>query len=329
RIIRDGMGKVTGIVEDKHASPEEKKMFKELNGGVYVMESDILGHLGKISRNKASGEYYLTDIIGIVSGAGRRLDAYQCSSEEIRGVNSREELYEISTILKRRVIAGWMRQGVTFIDPETTYVHVSAKIGKDTVIYPNTYIEGCTVIGRQCTVFPGSRIIDSILGNSVIIKDNSLIEKSMIKDGASIGPCAHLRPDSIIGPNARIGNFVEVKKSRIGAGTKAGHLTYLGDADIGPEVNIGAGTITCNYDGKNKFKTVIEAGVFIGSDSQLVAPVTIHKGAYVAAGSTVTMDVPSRSLAISRGRQKNLEDWTIKRKGIKSKESGNGSKKKG
>lgn len=330
RIKRDGNGKVTGIVEDKHASPVEKKMFKELNGGVYVMESETLGNLGKIKKNSSSGEYYLTDIIGIMSEAGKRLDAYQCPSEEIRGVNSRQELYEISAILKRRVISGWMQKGVTFIDPETTQVHVSAKIGRDTVIYPNTYIEGRTSIGQNCTIYPGSRICDSVLGNGVVIKDNTLIEKSRVRDGASVGPCAHLRPDSVIGRNARIGNFVEVKKSNIGAGTKAGHLSYLGDAEIGPGVNIGAGTITCNYDGKNKFKTYIKSGVFIGSDSQLVAPVTINKDAYVAAGSTITRDVPAGALAIGRGRQKNLEDWTKRQKGVKSKESGvKGETKKG
>ncbi len=321
RIIRDGSGNVTGIVEDKHASSIEKKMFNELNGGVYVMESETLGSLGKINRNSSSGEYYLTDIIGIVYKAGKRLDAYQCPSEEIRGVNSREELYEISAILKRRVISGWMQKGVTFIDPETTHVHVSATIGRDTVIYPNTYIEGRTSIGQNCIIYPGSRICDSVLGKRVVIKDNTLIEKSRVRDGASIGPCAHLRPDSVIGRNAKIGNFVEVKKSNIGAGTKAGHLTYLGDAEIGPGVNIGAGTITCNYDGKNKHKTFIKSGVFIGSDSQLVAPVTIDKDAYVAAGSTITMDVPSGALAISRGSQKNLEGWTKRREGVKSKES--------
>ncbi len=330
RIMRDGGGKVTGIVEDKHASSVERKKLKELNGGVYVMESEVLSHLGKIKKNSSSGEYYLTDIIGIISKAGKRLDAYQCPSEEIRGVNSREELYEISTILKRRVISGWMKKGVTFIGPETTQVHVSAVIGRDTVIYPNTYIEGRTSIGSSCTIYPGSRICDSSLGNRVVIKDNTLIEKSRIHDGACVGPCAHLRPDSVIGRNAKIGNFVEVKKSNIGAGTKAGHLTYLGDAEIGPGVNIGAGTITCNYDGKNKFKTFIKSGVFIGSDTQLVAPVKIGKDAYIAAGSTITRDVPSGALAISRGRQKNLEDWTKRQKGVKSKESGaKGERKKG
>ncbi|MBI5665046.1 MAG: bifunctional UDP-N-acetylglucosamine diphosphorylase/glucosamine-1-phosphate N-acetyltransferase GlmU [Nitrospirae bacterium] len=328
RIIRDGMGKVTGIVEDKHASPDERKMFNELNGGVYVMESETIGHLDKIKKNSLSGEYYLTDIIGIISRAGKRLDAYQCPSEEIRGVNSREELYEISTILKRRVISGWMKKGVTFIDPETAQVHVSASIGRDTIIYPNTYIEGRTSIGPNCTIYPGARIYDSVLGKGVTIKDNTLIEKSRVRDGASVGPCAHLRPDSIIGRNAKIGNFVEVKKSHIGAGTKAGHLTYLGDAEIGPGVNIGAGTITCNYDGKNKFKTYIKSGVFIGSDSQLVAPVTIEKNAYVAAGSTITRDVPSGALAIGRGRQKNLEGWTKREKGANSKESGISNNKK-
>ncbi len=323
RIIRNSKGMVTGIIEDKHTTADEKKRFKELNGGVYVMERGVLDYLKKIKKNSASGEYYLTDIIGLVSRAGRKLDAYTCASEEIRGVNSREELYEISNILKRRTIAGWMKKGVTFVDPDTTLVHVSASIGKDTVIYPNTYIEGRTTIGQNCVIYPGARICDSILGNRVVIKDNTLIENSRIADGASIGPCAHLRPESVIGREAKIGNFVEVKKSTLGNGSKASHLTYLGDAEIGPGVNIGAGTITCNYDGKHKHKTIIESGVFIGSDSQLIAPVTIGRDAYVAAGATITKNVPSCSLAISRAKQEILPNWTRKKINSTGKKSGN------
>ncbi len=325
RVFRDEKGRVTGIVEDKHASPDEKIRFTELNGGVYVMETEILEHLDKIKKNSSSGEYYLTDIVDIVAKSGRNLNAYNCPQEEIRGVNSRRELHEINDILKRRVVMQWMDKGVTFIDPATSNVHASVSIGRDTVIYPNTYLEGKTRIGRDCTIYPGSRVCDSILGDGVIIKDNTLIEESRIRKGASVGPFAHLRPGSDIGSNAKIGNFVEVKKSNIGEGTKASHLSYIGDADVGRNVNIGAGTITCNYDGKNKFRTKIEAGVFIGSDSQLVAPVTIGRDAYVAAGATITKDVPSGGLAISRAKQRNIENWgagqaiTKKAKGRKKK----------
>ncbi len=218
-------------------------------------------------------------------------------------------MYQVAEILKRRVISKWMEKGVTFIDPETSVVHASVSIGRDSIIYPNTYLEGTTSIGKNCVIYPGARIVDSKLGEGVVVKDNTLIEESRIGSGTSVGPFAHLRPMSLIGRNVKIGNFVEVKKSTLADGTKASHLTYLGDADVGKNVNIGAGTITCNYDGKNKFKTEIEADVFIGSDSQLVAPVKIGKGAYVAAGATVTRNVPPEALAISRTRQENLIDW--------------------
>ena len=313
RVLRDEKGKVRGIVEDKHATSEEKKKNKELNSGVYILETAALDYLDGIKKNRASGEYYLTDIIGIVSKEGKRLNAYICPAEDIRGVNNRGELYEVSDIIRRRIIAKLMDRGVTFIDPNTSFVHPSVSVGKDTVIYPNTYIEGDTKIGDNCTIFPGSRIYRSILGSGVIIKDNTVVEESKIGNGSVIGPFAHLRPHSIIGRNVKIGNFVETKKSSIGDGTKASHLTYLGDAVIGRNVNIGAGTITCNYDGKNKFNTVIEQDVFVGSDSQLVAPVKIGKGAYVAAGATVTKDVPAGSLAISRAKQQNLIGWVKKR----------------
>lgn len=312
RVFRDEKGRVTGIVEDKHAAREEKKKFTELNGGVYVMEAEILNHLGRIKKNRASGEYYLTDIVDIVARSGDSLNAFQCPREEIRGVNSRKELYEVTEILKRRVILKLMDAGVTFLDPAASIVHASVSIGRDTVIYPNTCIEGKTRIGKDCVIYPGTRICDSVLGDGVTIKDNTLIEDSRIRKGASVGPFAHLRPSSDIGVNARIGNFVEIKKANIGAETKASHLSYIGDADVGPNVNIGAGTITCNYDGKKKYRTIIGSGVFVGSDSQLVAPVKVGKDAYIAAGSTVTKDVPSGGLAISRTRQRNLENWGAK-----------------
>ncbi len=313
RVLRDENKKVTGIVEDKHATHEEKKKFKELNSGVYILETEALNYLDNIKKNRDSGEYYLTDLVGIVSKKGERLNAYICPSEDIRGVNNRRELHEISDIIRKRTIARLMDHGVTFIDPDTSFVHPSVSVGKDTIIYPNTYLEGKTKIGNACIIYPGSRIFDSTLGNNVIIKDNTVIEASRIGNESSIGPFAHLRPHSIIGRKVKIGNFVEIKKTSIGNETKASHLTYLGDAIVGKNVNIGAGTITCNYDGRNKFNTVIEQGVFVGSDSQLVAPVKIGKGAYVAAGTTVNKDVPAGSLAISRTKQQNLIGWARKR----------------
>jgi len=332
RIIRGESGQITAIKEDKHTTPAEKKRFRELNGGIYLMEREALQYLDRIRKNRSSGEYYITDIVSLVSSAGKKLDAYNCPQEESRGVNTRQELYEVSEIMRRECISKWMRKGVTFLDPETSVVHRSVTIGRDSVIYPNTYLEGKTSLGNKCVIYPGTRICDSSFGNEVIVKDSSLIEESRIRDGAVIGPFAHLRPHSVVGRNAKIGNFVELKKSTIGNGTKASHLSYLGDAEIGDNVNIGAGTITCNYDGINKFKTKIEPGVFVGSDTQLVAPVKIGKGAYIAAGATITQDVPPGALAISRPSQQNLANWVhsriskIKKQSTKIKKGNKGTR---
>lgn len=313
RVIRDDKGRVVGIIEEKHLSSAAKKTFNELNGGVYAFDSSVMRYLRQIRKNRSSGEYYLTELAGIASGQGRKVEAYRCAAAEIRGVNSRKELCEVSTIMRRMLIDFWMNRGVTFLDPDTSVIHASVRIGRDSIIYPNTYLEGSTSLGRGCIIQPGVRICSSVVGNDVIIRDNSLIEESRISSGAVVGPFAHLRPSSVIGKKAKIGNFVEVKKSTIGDGTKASHLSYLGDAMIGKNVNIGAGTITCNYDGKHKLQTRIDSGVFIGSDTQLVAPVTVGRGAYIAAGATVTRDVPSGALAISRVKQQNIKNWTKKR----------------
>ena len=211
--------------------------------------------------------------------------------------------------MQERIIDSHIRSGTRFIDPASVHIHSGVSIGKDTLIYPNVYLEGSTRIGHGSIIFPNVRIADSVIGNNAVIKDSSVIEGSAVKHNAQVGPFAHLRPGSTIGPDARIGNFVEVKKSVIGRGTKASHLSYIGDATVGKDVNIGAGTITCNYDGNKKHKTVIRDGVFIGSDTQIVAPVCIGKGAYIGAGSTITKDVPPMSLSISRSKQKNIEGW--------------------
>ncbi|MBF0505709.1 MAG: bifunctional UDP-N-acetylglucosamine diphosphorylase/glucosamine-1-phosphate N-acetyltransferase GlmU [Nitrospirae bacterium] len=312
RIIREG-NKLGAIIEHKHASEEQKKI-SEVNSGIYAIESPLLKLLNKITINKSQGEYYLTDIVGIAVSKGYRAGAFLLGNEdELTGINTRQDLYRASQYLRDRVVAGFMEKGVTFIDKASAFIHPEAVIGPETVIYPNVHIEGKTLIGSGCVVYPNSRIIDCKIGNNVIIKDSTLIESSVINEGASVGPFAHVRPGSVIGAHARIGNFVELKKSLIGSGSKASHLSYLGDAEIGEQVNIGAGTITCNYDGKFKHKTFIEDNVFIGSDTQLVAPVKIGKGSYVGAGSTITRDVPPLSLAVSRTPQKNIEKWAVKR----------------
>ncbi len=312
RVLRDKNGKVISIVEDKHTTSENRSI-KELNGGVYAMEPDILNCLSRLKKHGSSGEYYITDIVDIASKLGKRVNTYNCPSREIRGINTRAELHQVSEMLNSKIISEWMEKGVTFISSAATLVHPSVSIGKDTIIYPNTYLEGNTSIGKNCIIYPGARICDSVLGNGVLVKDCTVIENSKIEDMSTIGPFAHLRPHSALGRNVKIGNFVELKKAVIGDNTKASHLSYLGDAIVGENVNIGAGTITCNYDGQKKHITKIDSDVFVGSDSQLVAPVTIGKGAYVAAGATVIKNVPPGALAISRVKQRNIENWAKKR----------------
>jgi len=233
---------------------------------------------------------------------------------EIMGVNSRKELAQVTAILNAARHDELMAAGVTIVDPASTWIGPDVLVGGDTVIHPNVYLEGRTRIGSGCTINAGVRIVDSTLGNGVVINNFCVIAESQIADGAKIGPFAHLRPASVVGEQAHIGNFTELKKTTIGKGSKANHLSYLGDATIGEGVNVGAGTITCNYDGTAKHPTVIEDGAFIGSDSQLVAPVRVGKGAYVAAGSSIVDDVPAGALGIARGKQVNKPGWVAKRK---------------
>ncbi|MDI6800498.1 MAG: bifunctional UDP-N-acetylglucosamine diphosphorylase/glucosamine-1-phosphate N-acetyltransferase GlmU [Thermodesulfovibrionales bacterium] len=312
RIIREG-GRLKAIVEDKDADEEQKKI-REVNSGIYAINSDLTGLLKEIIINNKKGEYYLTDIISIASKRGHKVGAYMLGNEtELAGINSREELHKAGIYMRDRIVSKCMDNGVSFIDSSSVFISPDAKIGSDTIIYPNVHIEGRTVIGKNCIVYPNTRIISSKIGNNVVIKDSTVIEDSSVKDSAVIGPFAHIRPGSLIKASAKIGNFVEIKRSVIGECTKASHLTYIGDAEIGSNVNIGAGTITCNYDGNKKNKTTIENDVFIGSDSQIIAPVKIGRGAYIGAGSTITRDVPSMSLAVSRTEQKNIDSWAIKR----------------
>jgi bifunctional UDP-N-acetylglucosamine pyrophosphorylase/glucosamine-1-phosphate N-acetyltransferase len=313
RIVRDASGHVVSIVEDKDADTAQKSI-REVNSGAYILGREALSLLDGIRKNSLSGEYYLTDIIHAASLKGLRVSAYRIGTEdEFMGVNTREELQRAAGIMKKNIAMHWTAKGVTFMDAESVFIHPEVCIGRETVIYPHVSLEGCTRIGRGAVIYPHVRIHNSRIGNEATVKDSSVIEDSVVKDRASVGPFAHLRPGSEVGRGARIGNFVELKKAIVGQDSKASHLSYLGDTKIGKGVNIGAGTITCNYDGEHKHLTVIEDRVFIGSDSQLVAPVRIGKGAYIGAGSTITSDVPPDALAISRARQENVEGWAKRR----------------
>ncbi len=314
RIVRDSQGMPARIVEEKDTSDDEK-MIREINAGFVCFRiSTLLEHLPLLSNSNAAGEYYLTDILALLRERGKKVVTVPALSVlETVGINSREELSRVETLLRAEIASGWMKEGVTILNPATVYIDPDVTIGQDTIIYPGVFIEGKSRIGRHCTIRSGCHLLDAVLEDNVVVDQCSVIRRSSVGGGTTVGPFAHLREYTSVGGNARIGNFVEVKKSTIGEGTKAAHLAYLGDATLGKDVNIGAGAITCNYDGINKNKTVIEDGVFIGSDSQLVAPVTIHSGAYVAAGSTITEDVPPDSLAIARGRQVNKEGWAAEK----------------
>lgn len=309
KILRDEKGRAVSIIEESEAGTRQKGI-AEVNSGLYAIEPDCMELLKKIRLNRKKGEYYLTDILGIAAKSGLKVGVYPMGKEEeFLGVNTPRELLMAEEAMKKRIAEGWMLKGVRLLCPGSSFIHPSVKIGPGTVIYPNVQIEGRTKIGAGCTIYPNVRIVDSVLKAGSVIKDSSLIEESTVESRAHIGPFAHIRPGSRIGESSKIGNFVEVKNSSIGKDTKAMHLSYIGDSKVGRKVNIGAGTITCNYDGLRKHITVVEDGVFIGSGSQLIAPVRIKKGAYVGAGSTITKDVPASALAVSRAEQKNIKGW--------------------
>ncbi len=308
RIIKDN-GNVVDIIEEKEATEEEKKI-NEVNTGVYIFKYDkLISSIEKIDNNNSKGEYYLTDAIKVLANIGAKVETYQIGDEdEVLGVNSKAQLAQASRILRNRKNTELMDNGVILIDPETTYIEEDVIIGEDTVIYPHVLIQGKTEIGKNCQIFGNTRIEDSLISDNVKI-ESSLIEQSNIEEGVTIGPFAHLRPKSYLKQNVHIGNFVEIKNAVLEKGVKAGHLTYLGDAEIGSETNIGAGTITCNYDGKNKHKTKIGEKSFVGSNSIIVAPVEIGDRAFTAAGSVITHDVPDNALALGRARQVIKEGW--------------------
>ncbi|HVE71595.1 MAG TPA: bifunctional UDP-N-acetylglucosamine diphosphorylase/glucosamine-1-phosphate N-acetyltransferase GlmU [Thermoanaerobaculia bacterium] len=315
RIVRDDNGAVVRIVEAKDAS-EEQKRISEVNAGIYVFNGEhLFDNLRNLRPENAQKEYYLTDLLSVIRDAGSRVGAVVADDPiEALGVNSRGELAQVEREMQRRVVERLMTEGVTFRNPDTVVIDSMVTIGADTVIYPFVTLEGNTRIGEGCVIDPGVHLNNVTVGDDVHIKTGTVAEDAIIEDEASVGPYSHLRGGTKLGQRAKIGNFVETKKAVFGAGAKASHLSYIGDADVGADVNIGAGTITCNYDGVNKHKTTIEDGAFIGSDSQLVAPVRIGRGAYVGAGSTITKDVPPESLALSRTPQRVVEGWANRKK---------------
>jgi bifunctional UDP-N-acetylglucosamine pyrophosphorylase/glucosamine-1-phosphate N-acetyltransferase len=317
RVVRDASGQVAAVVQakDSHDRPDLLAI-REINTGAYCFDATFLvDGLTKIPKSPVTGEIYLTDLIRIARQQGRGVEALiDPDWEALLGINSRAELAGATRTVKRRINDRHMDQGVTLMDPEATYIESFVTIGKDTVIYPNVYLQGRTVIGENCRIEASVKIADSILEHDVYVKMGCVITQSRVGAGVDIGPYAHLRPLSDLRKGVHVGNFVEVKKSVLHEGVKAGHLTYLGDADIGAGTNVGAGTITCNYDGEKKHPTVIGEGAFIGSNTALVAPVTVGAGAYVGAGSTITQDVPPGKLGIARARQVNIDRRLVGKK---------------
>lgn len=313
RIIRDSDGEVLEIREEKDCSPQELQI-KEINIGIFAFEHSIIQNLlTRVDNRNQQGEYYLTDVIALARKAKHKLKSYTLPwREEFINLNTPSDLALVTSHLRNHKNQSLLAQGVKMVDPENTWVDWEVEVGKDTWLYPGTVIEGKSKIGENNRIGPFSLLVDTVTGRNCRITF-SVIEGAVIKEEVEIGPFAHLRPGAHLEERCRIGNFVEVKNSCIGAESKALHLSYLGDAQIGKKVNIGAGTITCNYDGVKKNPTLIEDEVFIGSNNALVAPVKIGKRAYTAAGSTITRDVPPESLGIARARQKNIENWLQKK----------------
>jgi bifunctional UDP-N-acetylglucosamine pyrophosphorylase/glucosamine-1-phosphate N-acetyltransferase len=315
RILRDENDQFVRIAEQKDATPEEQKV-KEINSGIYCFAArKLFAALKRVSPSNKQGEFYLTDVPQILLSDGEKVDVYlHGDAREVSGINTRAELAEFENLLRRGTIRKLMIDaGVTFIDPSHAYVSAEAQVGRDCVIYPDVSIEGKSLIGERCEIRSGTRITNSRLGNGVIVKDHCVIIDSEIESNCSVGPFAHLHMNTLLEEGSVVGNFVEVKKSRLGRGSKARHLTYLGDATIGEKTNIGAGTVTCNYDGKEKHQTIIEDDVKIGSDTMLVAPVRVGRGSVTAAGSVVTKDVPPDTLvagvpAVIKKKLKNSDE---------------------
>jgi bifunctional UDP-N-acetylglucosamine pyrophosphorylase/glucosamine-1-phosphate N-acetyltransferase len=314
RVLRH-RGRVYRIVEDRDAT-DDQKAIAEISTSVYCFDPRSLWPaLARVRSDNEQGEYYLTDVIGLLSAAGARVEAVTTTDPwECLGVNDRKQLASLAAIRQQQILDRLMLEGVTILDPGRTYVDDTVTIGPDTVLHPNVCLSGETLIGAECEIGAGSHLAGSRLGDRVVLKPYCVLTDAVVEDEATLGPFCHLRPLAHVGPRAKIGNFVEVKKSTIGRGSKVPHLSYVGDATIGSGVNVGAGTITCNYDGMRKHATTVGDGAFIGTNTSLVAPVTIGEGAYVGAGSTITRDVPAHALAVERSPQVTKEGWAHRRR---------------
>jgi len=321
RLVREGERPVA-IVEHRDATPAERAI-REIGTSVYCFEARrFWPALSQVTPQNDQGEYYLTDVIGILQRGGQRIEAVVApDAVECLGINDRKQLAQVAAVVRHRILDRLMAEGVTVLDPASTFVDDTVRIGADTVLYPGVILEGETVIGGECVVGPGCHVVSSFLGDRVALKPYCVLAEARVEDGAQLGPFCHLRPLSHVGPAAKIGNFVELKKSRIGRGAKVPHLSYVGDASVGEGANVGAGTITCNYDGVNKHETVIGDRAFIGTNASLVAPVTIGEGAYVAAGSVITKNVPPGALGVARGRQETREGWVARRQAVRKREA--------
>lgn len=312
RIVRKNE-EVEKIVEQKDCNAEEK-LINEVNSAIYCFDiENLLVALEKIENNNAQGEYYLTDVIGIFKSEGKKVGAFVTDFEETVGINSRVQLADAEKILRSRINKHHMTNGVTIINPENTYIGADVQIGPDTIIYPGCILEGTTTIGEDCIIYENCRVSNSIIGDKTSVESSVIID-SEVGAGTSVGPFAYIRPESKVGDNVKIGDFVEVKKSTIGNGTKVAHLTYIGDASVGENCNFGCGTVVVNYDGKKKHKTIIGNNSFIGCNTNLVSPVEVKDNTYIAAGSTITKEVPENSLAIARAKQVNIENWVLRKK---------------
>ncbi|MBI5300192.1 MAG: bifunctional UDP-N-acetylglucosamine diphosphorylase/glucosamine-1-phosphate N-acetyltransferase GlmU [Deltaproteobacteria bacterium] len=313
RVFRQ-MGQVTRVVEEKELTSEEKQI-KESNVGFYCVKADWLFKILKeFKPHPVTKEYYLTDIIEFAVNEGKKIVGFKGEDgSEFFGANDRNQLSSIEELMRKRFTHQWMASGVTFVDPKQVYLDADVTFGTETIVHPQVYLRGKTRIGKNCIIECGAVLTDMVVGDHVHINPYCVLESSTLEKDVQVGPFARIRPDSHVGAGARIGNFVELKKTRLGSKAKANHLTYLGDAHVGAETNVGCGTITCNYDGAKKHPTKIGKKVFVGSDVQFIAPVTVGDGAFIAAGSTITENVPSKSLAIARGRQVNKKNWIRKR----------------
>ena len=316
RIVKNG-DELIKIVEHKDATDEERGI-KEINSGMYCFDAQALKTaLQAINSDNVQGEYYLTDTIEILRGMGKKVGSYPTPDvDDIAAVNSKVQLAEIGKIMRRRINTSLMEAGAIIIDPENTYLSAETKIGKDTTIYPGIITEGRVIIGENCVIGHNSRIVNSTIADGVDIQISTVLD-SFVDENTHVGPYAYLRPNSHIGKNVKVGDFVEVKNAVMKDGAKASHLTYIGDAEVGKNVNLGCGTVFVNYDGTNKYRTVVEDNCFIGCNSNLVSPVTVKEGSYVAAGSTITDDVPEDTLAVARARQVNKEGYALQMKQIK------------